>query len=164
MKKERVEKFIATLKRDAERSGYNLTPDDEFLHDLAQGLLENTDRYGYQSCPCRLSEGILDKDLDIICPCDYRDMDLNDYGYCYCALYVDEATAKGEKDIEAIPDRRKEEQKKKAQNIRKTTSFSKTTHPIWRCSVCGYLCARENPPEKCPICKAQKERFEAFLL
>jgi rubrerythrin len=35
--------------------------------------------------------------------------------------------------------------------------------PVWRCKVCGYLCARENPPEVCPICKAKKERFERFL-
>ncbi len=35
--------------------------------------------------------------------------------------------------------------------------------PVWRCKVCGYLCAREGPPEVCPICKAKKERFERFL-
>jgi rubrerythrin len=26
----------------------------------------------------------------------------------------------------------------------------------------GYLCARENPPEICPICKVKKDRFEKF--
>ena len=36
-------------------------------------------------------------------------------------------------------------------------------YPVWRCNVCGYLCARENPPEICPICKAKKERFEIFI-
>lgn len=164
MKKDRIEKFIDSLQNDANQSGYNLNPDKEFLVDLAEGLLENTDRYGYQSCPCRLSEGTMEKDMDIICPCDYRDQDLHDYGSCYCALYVDESIAKGEKEAQAIPDRRKEEQKKKATNIQKPTSFTKTSYPIWRCSVCGYLCARENPPERCPICKAQKERFEEFSL
>ncbi|MGQ9817596.1 MAG: rubredoxin-like domain-containing protein, partial [bacterium] len=29
--------------------------------------------------------------------------------------------------------------------------------------VCGYLCARNSPPEICPICKATKERFEKFI-
>jgi len=33
---------------------------------------------------------------------------------------------------------------------------------VWRCKVCGYLCAREKPPGVCPICKAQRERFEIF--
>gem|GEM_PF-2544233 len=32
------------------------------------------------------------------------------------------------------------------------------SYPIWRCRVCGYLCERNNPPERCPICKAQKDR------
>jgi ferredoxin-thioredoxin reductase catalytic chain len=29
--------------------------------------------------------------------------------------------------------------------------------------VCGYLCAREEPPGTCPICKAEKDRFERFM-
>ncbi|MGD0237952.1 MAG: rubredoxin-like domain-containing protein, partial [Syntrophorhabdales bacterium] len=32
-----------------------------------------------------------------------------------------------------------------------------------RCKVCGYLCAREEPPETCPICSAKQERFERFM-
>ena len=35
--------------------------------------------------------------------------------------------------------------------------------PVWRCKVCGYLCAREEAPEPCPICKAHKDRFERFM-
>lgn len=35
---------------------------------------------------------------------------------------------------------------------------------VWRCKVCGYLCARKGPPEVCPICKVSKERFEPFAL
>jgi ferredoxin-thioredoxin reductase catalytic chain len=34
--------------------------------------------------------------------------------------------------------------------------------PVWRCKVCGYLCARDEPPDLCPICKVKKERFERF--
>ncbi|MHB8781631.1 MAG: rubredoxin-like domain-containing protein [Candidatus Geothermincolia bacterium] len=33
---------------------------------------------------------------------------------------------------------------------------------MWRCRVCGYVCARELPPLVCPVCKVQKERFELF--
>jgi rubrerythrin len=33
---------------------------------------------------------------------------------------------------------------------------------VWRCRVCGYLCARPEPPETCPICKVSRERFEEF--
>jgi ferredoxin-thioredoxin reductase catalytic chain len=36
-------------------------------------------------------------------------------------------------------------------------------YPVWRCKVCGYICARDEPPDLCPICKASKERFERFM-
>jgi len=40
---------------------------------------------------------------------------------------------------------------------------NKLSLPVWCCKVCGYLCARDEPPELCPICKAKKERFERFM-
>ncbi|MEM3551946.1 MAG: ferredoxin-thioredoxin reductase catalytic domain-containing protein [Candidatus Bathyarchaeia archaeon] len=40
------------------------------------------------SCPCRLASGILELDRDIICPCDYRDLDVAEFGACYRGLYV----------------------------------------------------------------------------
>jgi ferredoxin-thioredoxin reductase catalytic subunit len=163
MNNERIQTFLHTLKTEGEQSGYRLNPDEAFLQDLANGLLTNTDRYGYQACPCRLADGTLEKDLDIICPCDYRDEDLNDFGTCYCALYVDEAVASGKKDVQPIPDRRKEALALKAKTVKRAPR-SLEAMPIWRCNVCGYLCARKNPPERCPICKAQKERFETFLI
>jgi rubrerythrin len=36
-------------------------------------------------------------------------------------------------------------------------------YPVWRCKVCGYLAARDEPPDLCPICKASRERFERFM-
>ncbi len=33
---------------------------------------------------------------------------------------------------------------------------------VLRCTVCGYLCARDELPDICPICRAKKERFEKF--
>lgn len=33
---------------------------------------------------------------------------------------------------------------------------------VWRCKVCGYLCARDSPPETCPICGVDADRFEKF--
>ena len=130
---------------------------------MIKGLIVNEERYGYWACPCRLASGNKNKDLDIICPCYYRDPDLNDYGMCYCALYVSKNVLDGKIKIKPIPERRdiKEINKKQKHNDNKfNSSFSK---PIWRCRICGYLCGRDNPPEVCPICKAKKERFEKFF-
>ena len=159
-----IDKLYERLSREAVAGGYHLNPDVEFAKELLKGLLTNDKRYGYWSCPCRLASGKKDMDLDIICPCDYRDPDLGDYGTCYCGLYVSQAVIDGVNNIGAIPERRssvavlKKLKSKTAKNILPSLPL-----PIWRCRVCGYLCAREEPPEVCPICKAKKDRFETFL-
>jgi len=159
-----VNRLYDRLDREAEAGGYHLNPDVEFTKELVKGLLTNERRYGYWACPCRLASGEKQDDIDIICPCDYRDPDLSDYNTCYCGLYVSEAVVNGQKRIGAIPERRlpiKERKRVKAQTT--ASGISSLTLPVWRCKVCGYLCARESPPEICPICKAKKERFERFI-
>ena len=165
MKDDEVEKLYKKLDKDALMSGYNLNPDISFTKELVRGLLANIKRYGYQACPCRLATGNKEDDLDIICPCDYRDSDLNEYGTCYCALYVSKKVVEGEQEVGPIPERRpskKEIIKMKAKK-KKTNKVGSLSEPVWRCKVCGYLCARDEPPEICPICKAKKERFERFM-
>lgn len=158
-----IDRLYERLDRESQAAGYHLNPDIEFTKDLVKGLVINERRYGYWACPCRLASGNRQDDLDIICPCDYRDPDLNDYEACYCALYVSEAVQKGEKGVGSIPERRPPpvERKKKVRN--NGGRLTGLPLPVWRCKVCGYLCAREQPPEVCPICKAGKDRFEQFL-
>ncbi|MEA3341414.1 MAG: ferredoxin-thioredoxin reductase catalytic domain-containing protein [Chloroflexota bacterium] len=103
---EKVDKLYETLKRWATSTGYNLNPDEEFTRELVEGLLVNRQRYSYQSCPCRLASGDKQEDRDIICPCDYRDPDLLEWGACYCALYVSDEVLRGEREIQSIPERR----------------------------------------------------------
>ena len=166
---ETVEKAYLKFRKEAEDNGYFLNNDLFFSKELIRSLLINQIRYGYQACPCRLASGDKSKDLDIICPCDYRDIDLNDFGACYCALYVTSEVIKGEKKLRAIPERRNikkviESKPGQGDTLGKAgDSLSSLKYPVWRCKVCGYLCARENPPEICPVCKAKKDRFEKFL-
>ena len=149
------------LKREAEEAGYNLNPDVEFTLDLVEGLVTNQQRYGYPSCPCRLAQGERAADRDIICPCDYRDPDLDEYGSCFCGLYVSEEVVQGKKKAHSIPERRRSEFQK-APHGEELVGRTAGGMPIWRCKVCGYLCARPQPPLKCPVCKADKDRFERF--
>jgi len=161
---DQISKSYEKLNREAESAGYHLNPDVGFTKELVKGLLTNENRYGYRACPCRLASGKKEEDLDIICPCDYRDADLGDYGTCYCGLYVSQAIINGERQIAAIPERRlliEEREKLKSQKL--VEGISSLPLPVWRCNVCGYLCARESPPETCPICKAKKDRFTRFI-
>jgi ferredoxin-thioredoxin reductase catalytic chain len=172
---EEISKLQERLKQDAEKSGYHLNPDDGITRELVRGLIVNEKRYGYPSCPCRLSYGDRLDDLDIICPCDYRDPDLSEYGMCFCALYVSGEVLDGVKKVSPIPERRPPKDGR-SQNLPRTTGESRMADeargdlpgrslgkPVWRCRVCGYLCGRDEPPEVCPICKAKKERFERFM-
>ncbi|MGC8816249.1 MAG: ferredoxin-thioredoxin reductase catalytic domain-containing protein [Candidatus Hadarchaeum sp.] len=161
---ESVDNLYNRLKKEAEAAGYHLNNDVEFAKSLVKGLLVNEQRYGYWSCPCRLASGKKEEDLDIICPCDYRDADLNDYGACYCGLYVSQEVLDGKKTIGSIPERRPPPgERERAKLASVSTGISGISLPVWRCVVCGYLCAREEPPEVCPICRAKKDRFQRFL-
>jgi ferredoxin-thioredoxin reductase catalytic chain len=156
------------LQKEAKYGGYQLNPDAEFTKNLVTGLLKNTQRYGYPACPCRLASGKKEKDLDIICPCDYRDPDLNDFGACYCALYVSDEIVSGSKAVAPVPERRPSRADRGDQGAKRIISHSSLpasalAYPVWRCKVCGYLCARDQPPEICPICKVTKDRFERFM-
>jgi len=159
-----IKRLNETLSEEAESGGYHLNPDNEITGELVKGLLVNEKRYGYRACPCRLASGDKNEDLDIICPCDYRDPDLAEYDTCYCGLYVSQGVVDGKVKIGSIPERRPARKKRSQMKAKeKEANLSSLSQPIWRCRVCGYLCARERPPEVCPICKAKKERFERFL-
>ncbi|MDD5457628.1 MAG: ferredoxin-thioredoxin reductase catalytic domain-containing protein [Candidatus Margulisbacteria bacterium] len=155
-----INEAFEKLSKDAEKSGYHLNPDSGFTKDLIRSLLVNQDRYGYQACPCRLAAGKKAEDLDIICPCNYRDADVVEFNACYCGLYVSDKVVKNKLPVKSIPERRPAPEQRKNQNENaKTAQFA---YPIWRCQVCGYLCAREKAPDLCPICKVSSERFELF--
>jgi ferredoxin-thioredoxin reductase catalytic subunit len=103
---EQIDKVYTRLDKYAESHGYHLNPDVEFAKELIKSLLINQERYGYWACPCRLASGIRKEDRDIICPCDYRDSDVEEFGACYCALYVSQEIKDGKKQAESIPERR----------------------------------------------------------
>lgn len=159
-----LQKDIDELRNSIEKTnagrGYYLNPDLTFVDSLLDGLLENEDRYGYQACPCRLASGNKEKDFDLICPCDYRDDDLAEYGACYCALYVNEQIYEGKKEAGPVAERRILPVAKE----KPIESWSDLAYPVHRCKVCGYLMAKDHPPTKCPICGVGAERFEVFIV
>ena len=174
--------ILEKMRIDAERNGYHLCPDGELLEDLIDGLATNMERYGYGSCPCRISSGIRTYDADIICPCEYRDADVDEFGMCYCCLFVSDEVSKDPSKMGPITERRPDgvidasleardrlergESESGVQDKDGYTRISGQTslkYPVWRCTVCGYLAARETPPPICPICKAKADRFERFM-
>ncbi len=170
-----IEMVKQRAEADARTNGYYLNPDPKFLQSLLEGLKRNEERYGYPSCPCRLASGKFEIDRDIICPCDYRDPDVAQYGACYCALYVRKDLHEGKTEIKPVPERRPLEkqsraysaaeekpqvkEEKTAENKEAAKSPSKPIRKLYYCKQCGYVVFRDEPPYTCPICKAKKEMF-----
>jgi len=164
-----VDEVRQRVESDAKNNGYYLNYDQHTLSSLIEGLAANEERYGYPSCPCRMATGDFKTDRDIICPCDYRDPDVMDYGMCYCALFTDKETRERE-EMEPIPERRPKEKQLKVigalseEPIEElvTTSEDKvaeTDRFLWYCKQCGYVVFRDDSPYVCPICRANKEMF-----
>lgn len=160
---------------DARTYGYHLNPDSEFLHSLLEGLRKNEERYTYPSCPCRLASGTFDYDRDILCPCDYRDVDVQQFGACYCGLYVRKDIHEGKTELQPVPERRPVEKQARAYGATappaatkkeaQTVAFAKKDvkhvpkKKFWYCKQCGYVVFRDAPPLLCPICKAKRALF-----
>ena len=101
-----AEKLYDLLAGYAESRGLQLNRDRPFVMDILKGLLTNESRYGYRSCPCRLASGVKESDRDIICPCAYCLPDIQEYGSCYCSLYVSEDWNEGKLQHRQVPERR----------------------------------------------------------
>jgi len=98
--------YFDALKQFAAKKGLFFNPDENTVRPLIDGLWENKQRYGYPSCPCRLACEQFDGDRDIICPCAYAPADIDEYGQCYCGLYVHETVVHGHRQLQHVPERR----------------------------------------------------------
>jgi ferredoxin-thioredoxin reductase catalytic chain len=172
-----LEQVRKRAEADAKTFGYYLTPQPDLLQMFLEGLKTNEERYGYPSCPCRLAIGNLDLDRDIICPCDYRDPDVAQYGACYCRLYVNKVVFESQ-NLPEVPERRTQEKQDRAYGLTSNKLSAASSVPenaaapqapqsvkpqikkkLWYCKQCGYVVYREEPPYVCPICRAKQEMF-----
>ncbi|QTA79611.1 Ferredoxin thioredoxin reductase, subunit beta [Desulfonema limicola] len=101
-----AQKLYEQLKKVQEPKGYYFNDDKKRTLELLESLIKNKERYGYMVCPCRLASGDKEKDKDIICPCEYRISDVEEFGSCYCNLYVSKEWNQGSIDKEYVPERR----------------------------------------------------------
>ena len=96
----------AEIRAVADTDGYYLNPDREITEGIIEGIAANEEALGYWRCPCRMSNGDRAQDIDIICPCAYREADVAAYGSCYCNLYVSQAWNQGQIPPSYVPERR----------------------------------------------------------
>jgi len=101
-----AERLQERLRAVQEPKGYYFNRDRGLTLELIEGLILNKERYGYMCCPCRVASGDRELDRDIICPCVYRAPDVEEYGSCFCSLYVSCAWNEDRIDHRYVPERR----------------------------------------------------------
>lgn len=102
----KAEQLYEALKKIQEPKGFFFNNNKAWVLEIISDLSVNRERYGYMSCPCRLSSGDREKDKDIICPCAYRAADIAEFGSCYCNLYVSREWNDGLVEHVYVPERR----------------------------------------------------------
>ncbi len=84
-KKEILEAF----RKYAEKNPFKLNPDKEHVGLVLDGLLENEKKHGLKLCPCRLRDGSREKDVELICPCNFEVQNTwKEQNRCWCGLFV----------------------------------------------------------------------------
>ena len=72
-----------------ENNDFVLNPDKEVVDLVIKGVLDNEKKYGFKLCPCRLRDGTRERDLELICPCNFKIQDKwKEKAWCWCSLFV----------------------------------------------------------------------------
>ncbi|MDQ7833754.1 MAG: ferredoxin-thioredoxin reductase catalytic domain-containing protein [Humidesulfovibrio sp.] len=101
-----AQQLFDALKKIQEAKGCYFNADMDMTMALMESLLTNKERLGYMACPCRLANGTFEADRDIVCPCEYREPDMAEYGTCFCGLYVTSDWNEGKREKVYVPERR----------------------------------------------------------
>jgi len=87
----KIDELIQKWKEFVERhktEKLKLNPDMEKVRALAKGVLHNESKYGLKFCPCRISSKDREKDLKLICPCNFKIQRVwQEKGECWCGLF-----------------------------------------------------------------------------
>ncbi len=83
------EQLIKVWKMFAEKNNFQLNPDNSMVDMVADGVLNNEKKHGMKLCPCRLRDGTRERDLELLCPCNFKTHKTwEEKGMCHCGLFV----------------------------------------------------------------------------
>lgn len=72
-----------------EKNEFILNPDEKYVDGIIDGVLKNEEKHGLKLCPCRLRDETKEKDLELICPCNFEiQKNWDKKGDCWCGLFV----------------------------------------------------------------------------
>lgn len=72
-----------------EGNDFMLNPDSKHIDMIMEGVLKNEKKHGLKLCPCRLGDGTPGKELELLCPCNFKTHQTwASKGRCFCGLFV----------------------------------------------------------------------------
>ncbi len=72
-----------------EKNDFILNPDRKHVDTIIEGVLINEKKHGLKLCPCRLRDRTKERDLELICPCNFKIQSTwKERGDCWCGLFV----------------------------------------------------------------------------
>ncbi|MDP2749315.1 MAG: ferredoxin-thioredoxin reductase catalytic domain-containing protein [Nanoarchaeota archaeon] len=90
MERHTQESLLESFERFCSDNGsFKLNPDKEHVDFVIDGLFANEKAHGLKLCPCRLRDGSKERDLELICPCNFFSQKTYiEEGRCWCGLFV----------------------------------------------------------------------------
>ena len=91
MNKDELKKVWENFSKD---NDFKLNPDQEHVDMIIEGVLLNEEKHGFKLCPCRIRDGSRQRDLELICPCNFKDQETwknpkeGKNSMCWCGLFV----------------------------------------------------------------------------
>ena len=85
------EAYAQAIKAFAAGGEFRVNPDRERVDLLLEGMFNNERNHGLKYCPCRMIEKDFERDLALICPCNFLNHDTykdNADGECWCGLFI----------------------------------------------------------------------------
>jgi len=72
-----------------ENNDFILNTDKKHVDTIIDGVLKNEEKYGLKLCPCRLRDDTRQRDLELICPCNFKmHKTWKNKNMCWCGLFV----------------------------------------------------------------------------
>jgi len=83
------EAFRAAIEAFAAPNVFRVSPDEDRVQLLLEGIFANERKRGLKYCPCRLTTKDPAEDVKLVCPCNFLAHDTwLESGACWCGLFV----------------------------------------------------------------------------
>jgi len=84
-----AQEVMAAWRDFAAPNDFMLNPDSEHVATVLEGVLTSQQACGLRLCPCRLRDNSRERDLELLCPCNFRRHDSwREEGRCWCGLFL----------------------------------------------------------------------------